>query len=228
MMARLIAVLLFGMLNCSFACRSITSLACPFATLLNYGNRDQFLLDFFFFGKVAHSAIEMLMVKLEKLQAKMVDRVVEKKHGTRLSSASPVYQKVAAKLQRQGLDCTKGDKIELLIDSPTAPGAIAMVEIKNGSVTTIPLAEMLELTILPSQEEDKVVFAFIQDSTDAGIRCHGLLCTPMIAEQTRSGIVTAMAMLVKEDVTRKENSRAGQSKSTGDNSSKITFGMSFF
>jgi len=58
-------------------------------------------------------AFQMLILKLSKIQKKTIDRIVEKKHGTRLSEASPVYQKVAKKLRDKGLDCTMGDKVNV-------------------------------------------------------------------------------------------------------------------
>eukprot|EP00054_Salpingoeca_dolichothecata_P007217 m.41909 g.41909 ORF g.41909 m.41909 type:complete len:334 (+) comp16928_c0_seq1:116-1117(+) len=59
--------------------------------------------------EVIKEADELLRAKLEKLQKRVVDRIVEKKHGTRLSSASPVWKKYAKQLRRQGKDVMYGD-----------------------------------------------------------------------------------------------------------------------
>jgi len=60
---------------------------------------------------------QMLAVKLENIQRRTIERIVEKKHGTRLSTASPAYQKVSAKLTQKGMDCTVGDKVTVEISA---------------------------------------------------------------------------------------------------------------
>ena len=47
------------------------------------------------------------------LHTTAVGRIVEKQTGSRLSPASPIYRKVAAKLKKQGLDCTMGDAVKV-------------------------------------------------------------------------------------------------------------------
>ena len=44
-------------------------------------------------------------------------KVVMKKHGSRLSEASPVWQKVSEKLKKSRLDCTCGDPVDMCIRS---------------------------------------------------------------------------------------------------------------
>lgn len=46
-------------------------------------------------SKILRDAVELLRVKLEKLQQRIVDEFVERKCGSRLSPASPIYQKIA-------------------------------------------------------------------------------------------------------------------------------------
>lgn len=40
-----------------------------------------------------------------------------KQHGTRLSDASPVYRKIAEKMSKNDLDCTRGDPVRIKITS---------------------------------------------------------------------------------------------------------------
>lgn len=170
--------------------------------------------------QVVHSAMELLLVKLDKLQQKMVDKVVEKKHGTRLSHASPVYQKLCMKLRKQGLDCTQGDPIKMAINPPT----LDLTEDKNGAITSIALTQLVQITILPSRDEGKVIFTFIQDDRASGmIKCHGLLCEPMVAEMARVSLVASLATLKAE--AKPSSIGLAKSKNLGDKDSTITFGV---
>lgn len=169
--------------------------------------------------EVVHSAMELLMVKLDKLQQKMVDKVVEKKHGTRLSHASPVYQKLCAKLRKQGLDCTQGDPIKMAINPPT----LDLTEDKNGAITSIALKQLLQITVLPSRDEGQVIFAFIQDDPATGIKCHGLLCEPVVAEKARMSLMASLATLKAE--SKRSSVGVAKSNNLGDKDSTITFGV---
>lgn len=166
----------------------------------------------------AHSAIELLLVKLDKLQKKMVDKVVEKKHGTRLSPASPVYQKIADKLRKQGLDCTEGDAVKFVVKGAD----LNLIEAKTDQATTLPLAQLVLLSVLPAREEGFVVLAIIQKNKQGSITCHGLRCTPAAAEDARVTLVKAIETQAKAGVTREKTTIARASQ-PGDGT--ITFGI---
>lgn len=57
-------------------------------------------------AQVAKEAVGLLKLKLEQLQQRTIDAHVMQIHGSRLSPASPVYQKIAQVCRAQ---CARGD-----------------------------------------------------------------------------------------------------------------------
>jgi len=191
--------------------------------------------------EVMFDAMKLLMLKLGKIQVKMVDRLVEKKHGSRLSAASPVYQKIASTLAKNGLDCTKGDAITVDINREF----LSLTDIKTNSTNQIPLSQMIVLDILPSIEgnvgtgngeemenfakgtvqwtmesfykEESVIFAFVQD-TKKQLLCHGLRCSPAQAEEFRAQLRGKLSALKPRMISSETNLQAPEN-------SKITFGI---
>lgn len=93
---------------------------------------------------VLKAAVQGLYQKLDKIQKKAIDNMVMKKHGTRLSEASPVYKKMMATFKKQGLDCTAGGKV---LTSISKDGV--SIEDPEKSVTTrLPLNELASYDVL--------------------------------------------------------------------------------
>ena len=113
-------------------------------------------------NKVMESALELLMVKLDNIQKKVIDKIVEKKHGTRLSNMSPIYQKLAAKLKKKGMDCTVGDQVNIrLLDT-----AIEMREPSSASDVpsagnVIPFAEF-KIHAIFNGRDSRSILAFVR------------------------------------------------------------------
>lgn len=149
--------------------------------------------------QIIHDAMQILRIKLEKLQTKVVDRVVEKKFGTRLSPASPVYQKIAAKMTKNGRDCTKGDPVSLSWNDKV----LCMVELKGGSKNEIQMKHVVLLQTLPSTDGDNVIFSFVQDK-NGELLCHGLLCKESTANATFAELSKLISVLPKRKVTSKQ------------------------
>eukprot|EP00038_Savillea_parva_P016420 m.16825 g.16825 ORF g.16825 m.16825 type:complete len:337 (+) comp3427_c0_seq2:32-1042(+) len=171
-------------------------------------------------------AVEILLMKLQRLQKKMVDKVVEKKHGSRLSEASPIYQKIAAKLANSDMDCTRGDKVHVLIDNE----AMTMVEPSNDTRTAIGLHDILSLTLLPPREGDTLVFfSFIQEVDHNHLQCHVLQATPSVAETCRISLSTAVRQAAATAASQSTQKKGMLGKAVGlaapAEKNKITFGV---
>eukprot|EP00040_Diaphanoeca_grandis_P026896 m.151708 g.151708 ORF g.151708 m.151708 type:complete len:298 (-) comp30774_c0_seq3:426-1319(-) len=168
--------------------------------------------------EIMHDSMQLLMLKLEKLQVKMIERVVEKKHGSRLSSVSPVYQKIAAKMTKDGLDCRKGDPILVNIGNKT----ITLTDIKTNSINEIHIKQVTMLDIMPSFDETKVIFTFVQQQLTK-LFCHGLMCDGEMAETLRSQLREKMAQLPKGALASEGKMRTASATLLG--TGTITFGI---
>eukprot|EP00041_Stephanoeca_diplocostata_P027922 m.779333 g.779333 ORF g.779333 m.779333 type:complete len:150 (-) comp23278_c0_seq16:1397-1846(-) len=78
------------------------------------------------------AAIDLLLVKLNKLQKRMIDMLVEKKFGSRLSEASPAYQKYKGKISKKTANLTRGDDVTVSFHSDS----ITMKDKKSGETVS--------------------------------------------------------------------------------------------
>eukprot|EP00041_Stephanoeca_diplocostata_P008048 m.115631 g.115631 ORF g.115631 m.115631 type:complete len:338 (+) comp17149_c0_seq1:240-1253(+) len=175
--------------------------------------------------EVTKSAINLLMIKLQKLQKKMVDKYVMKQHGTRLSDASPVYQKLAEKLSKNDLDCTRGDPVRVTITSEV----FEMKDLKSSEQgTCVRLNEVLSLTLLPGQDESSVLFSFIQEPAPRQLQCHVLLCPKDDVDAARVTLSTMIRAAAKApSATGKGKGLLGRATKLegGEPDNVITFGV---
>eukprot|EP00037_Helgoeca_nana_P017831 m.169511 g.169511 ORF g.169511 m.169511 type:complete len:352 (+) comp24167_c0_seq1:46-1101(+) len=170
------------------------------------------------------SAVELLVMKLSRLQKKMVDKVVEKKYGTRLSEASPMYQKVAQKLANSEMDCTRGDTVNVVLDTPTE--SIILIETKNDQRTVISMHDILSLTLLPPRDGDHLVyFSFIQEVAQNRLQCHVLQSAPTTAEECRVRLSTAVREAATSDSRTKGVLGKASGMATDLDKNRITFGV---
>eukprot|EP00035_Acanthoeca_spectabilis_P019442 m.423385 g.423385 ORF g.423385 m.423385 type:complete len:307 (+) comp16855_c0_seq7:2299-3219(+) len=168
------------------------------------------------------AAVELLIVKLQRLQKKMVDKVVEKKYGSRLSEASPMYQKVAQKLANSEMDCTQGDAVFVVIDKVD----LVLIEPKNDARTKISMHDILSLTLLPPREgDDLVFFSFIQEEDQNRLQCHILKATPAVAEQCRVSLSTAVRQAAESERQTKGVLGKASGMAADTDKNRITFGV---
>jgi hypothetical protein len=117
-------------------------------------------------------------------------KVVMKKHGSRLSEASPVWQKVSEKLKKSRLDCTCGDPVDMCIRSDD----VTLGDASTGASTVVCLQDILSLTLLPPSDgsNSRVIFSFIEEESAQRLKCHVLLADPDVAEASRVRLSTSI------------------------------------
>lgn len=136
------------------------------------------------------ATVEMLCSKLAELQKRTIDKIVVKKHKTRLSEASPVYKKIAAKLEKKGLDCTKGDQIGVTFDE----GTLNIKEAATDQITQIPLREILSNFTMTTKTLDKYVLAFVHTDGVSHL-CHAVTGVQAKVEIMKLAMSTRIAMI---------------------------------
>jgi len=175
---------------------------------------------------VTQGAVDLLVLKLARLQKKLIDKAVEQKHGSRLSEASPVYKKIAEKLARAGKDCTHGDPVNFSVETEY----IVMSEPEKDSRTNIPLGDVLSLTLLPPKSvADMVYFSFICEEAQNRLQCHVLIAPPEVAEKNRVSMSQAIRNFAKSPKAAKMKGgvlgRAGGMDTKVNKPGTITFGV---
>lgn len=171
-------------------------------------------------AKMSH---QMLTVKLANIQRRTIERIVEKKHGSRLSPASPMYQKVAEKLSSKGMDCTAGDKVAIEIAADAFTYDTHDKGAPSGGVK-VPIDLISLVVLLPGMVEGREDLAVV-----AGGVLHAFTGEPIELQKTKLKL-DMLHHKTRSESTRLPGSSGGLLGRTGDErafsvKSEISFGI---
>eukprot|EP00039_Didymoeca_costata_P010246 m.137600 g.137600 ORF g.137600 m.137600 type:complete len:682 (-) comp14755_c0_seq3:95-2140(-) len=117
-------------------------------------------------------AIRLLLIKLHKMQMRMLDHVVSQKYGDKASPEQ--VDKAKQALKREGKDCTEGEAIDFVINDM----AVEIRDPASTEVTQMPLEDLEGYVIktnMPGSKKIASLYALTED-TGQGIECHVLKC----------------------------------------------------
>lgn len=154
---------------------------------------------------VAQDALALLKLKLEKLQARKIEMACQEKHGSRLSPVSPIYQKVARTLAKQGHDITRGEKILMLIsplgialrlpDDSYRPRPDGKQQDNASKVELIPAETITFYKILGTINGISTIV--VASTGGQNIICHAFSCAEKIRFQIYESIVHTTSGVTK-------------------------------
>ena len=114
------------------------------------------------------------------------------------TEASPVYQKIAAKLEKKGLDCTTGDKIGLSFGKTS----LKIQDMSNGQVTQVELQRIISNFTMHTKVLDKYVLAFVHSDGVSHVRRRGCPALAAPFPPTRPTLPTASPAAARRLVLR--------------------------
>ena len=139
--------------------------------------------------------MKLLLVKLEKTQMRMVSHIVAQNHGPRVPENSPIRKKVAEELLKRGKDCTRGERIELVVDD----FSVAFRDPSSTEVTQVPLEDVLAHHVVKAnftQNRGKInVHAVVEDQGEASAQCHVITTVQTSTMDVRAAMQSATALV---------------------------------
>ena len=158
------------------------------------------------------------------MQKKLMNRLVQQTHGSKLSPGTAAYNKIVDKLTESGMDHTVGDKV-------TVKFTLATIDLHEwhtvDPVTSVNASHVREQYVILSRLNDKMnLFVFVaRDGRKKKV--HVIQAEPAMCEQINEVLSRTVAAVEKErtDTMTRKGSVAGLEDDSVGDGNNITFGI---